>query len=208
DEPDDARRRRAGRQRRDAREHRSLENDTARLTAAARGDGLRAKEASVRCHRCIPLLQTDATRRARARESADSRRSRRKDRLHAPRQLGLNRTLDDTAVGAAMTFARAKEWQTKLGAFTARFRAETNLPGISIATTVDGERVCAAAGVGRNDEPLDAAARYELGCAVQLPLALLALELAREGKLVLDAPLGEYLAELRGSACGRHVLVE
>ena len=107
-----------------------------------------------------------------------------------------------------MTFARAKEWQTKLGAFTARFRAETNLPGISIATTVDGERVCAAAGVGRNDEPLDAAARYELGCAVQLPLALLALELAREGKLVLDAPLGEYLAELRGSACGRHVLVE
>lgn len=106
-----------------------------------------------------------------------------------------------------MTLARGTEWQTRLAAFAARFRTETNLPGISLATTVGGERASAAAGIGRDGEPLDGAARYEIGCGVQLPLALLVLELWRTGRLALDAPLAEYLTELRGSTGGDEVRV-
>jgi CubicO group peptidase (beta-lactamase class C family) len=106
-----------------------------------------------------------------------------------------------------MTFAHGQDWEAKLAAFAARFRTETKLPGISIATTVGGERACVAAGVGRDGVPLDAAARCELGCTAQLPLALLVLELACAGKLALEAPLAEYLRELRGSACGTAVRV-
>lgn len=106
-----------------------------------------------------------------------------------------------------MPRAQAKEWEAKLNVFAARFRTETNVPGISIATTAGGAHVCVAAGVGRNGAPLGPAARYELGCATQLPLALFVLELARAQRLALDAPLAEYLPELRGSACGSAVHV-
>lgn len=106
-----------------------------------------------------------------------------------------------------MTIAQAEDWNARLGAFAARIRTETNVPGISIATTIRGRRSCVAAGVGRGGVPLTAAARFELGAIGQLFLALFVLELEREGMLMLDAPLAEYLPELRGSICGSGVRV-
>lgn len=91
-----------------------------------------------------------------------------------------------------------------LDAFIDQARRETGVPGIGIAISVAGRRAFAGSGTlaAGAAEPLTAGARFQLGCIMKLLLAMAALELATRGTLDLDAPLGEYLPELR-SARGR-----
>jgi CubicO group peptidase (beta-lactamase class C family) len=93
-----------------------------------------------------------------------------------------------------------------LDGFVARLQRETRVPGIGVAVSVAGARLEAYAGTGRL-APLDAAARYHLGCTTKLLLALLTLELAQRGVLDLDAAIGDYVAELRGTQHGRDIRV-
>jgi hypothetical protein len=55
---------------------------------------------------------------------------------------------------------------------------------------------------------LERASTFALGCASKLPLAITTHELARRSLLDLQAPIGAYLAELRGSTHGEAVLCE
>lgn len=102
-----------------------------------------------------------------------------------------------------------EELGEQLQGFLARIRAETQVPGIAAAISVGGRRVYAAAGTRLVDEasPLASDDRFHLGCATKLLLAIVALELACGGKLDLNAPIGDYLAELGGTVHGRTVRV-
>ena len=53
--------------------------------------------------------------------------------------------------------------------------------------------------------PLSARSRAQLGCIAKLLTAIVALELAAEERLDLDAPIDIYLPELRGTSLGRSV---
>jgi CubicO group peptidase (beta-lactamase class C family) len=90
--------------------------------------------------------------------------------------------------------------QTQLEGFVARMQRETRVPAIAVAVRVAGQRLEAHAGA-RPD------ARFHLGCATKLLLAMAALELAHRGALDLDAAVGRYLAELRGTAHGSAVRI-
>jgi len=100
----------------------------------------------------------------------------------------------------------ANSLRVPLEGFVARVQRETRVPGIGVAVSIAGERLEAYAGTGRS-APLGAGARYHLGCATKLLLAMLVLELAQGGVLDLDAAIGEYVAELRGTQHGRNIRV-
>ena len=102
-----------------------------------------------------------------------------------------------------------KSLQLQLEGFVTRIQRETGVPGIGVAVHVAGERLEAHAGTRRAGDslPVGPDARYHLGCVTKLLLAMAALELAHCGLLDLDAPVGGYLAELRGSRHGRGVRV-
>jgi CubicO group peptidase (beta-lactamase class C family) len=93
-----------------------------------------------------------------------------------------------------------------LEGFVARVQRETRVPGIGVAVSIADERLEAFAGTGRL-APLGPAARYHLGCTTKLLLAMLTLELAQGGALDLDAAIGEYVSELRGTQHGRNIRV-
>jgi hypothetical protein len=97
-----------------------------------------------------------------------------------------------------------------MDALAARVREETQIPGIVLGASIDGRRTYAVSGtieVG-DERLLEKSARFALGCASKLPLAISAHELARRGALDLRAPIGTYLPELRDSTHGRTVLCE
>jgi CubicO group peptidase (beta-lactamase class C family) len=93
--------------------------------------------------------------------------------------------------------------------FAERVQRETGVPGIGVALSIAGERLEAYAGtrVAGRVEPLGTDAQYHLGCATKLLLAMLALELAEEGALDLDAVVAEYVPELGTTHHGRRVRV-
>lgn len=80
-------------------------------------------------------------------------------------------------------------------------------PGAAVALSVDGTRSFASAGSAQvaRDTPLTLDSRFQLGCITKVLTALLALELAEEGRLDLDRPIGTYLDELRDTSVGKSV---
>jgi CubicO group peptidase (beta-lactamase class C family) len=99
--------------------------------------------------------------------------------------------------------------RSRLQGFVARVQQETGVPGIGIAVSIAGERLEAFAGtrVAGCALPLGPDARFHLGCTTKLLLAMLALELSQRGALDLDAAVGEYVRELRGTVHGRQIRV-
>src|SRR5690349_1986876 len=104
---------------------------------------------------------------------------------------------------------RTQLLEPQLEGFVTRMQRETGVPGIGVAVSVAGRRIEAHAGTRAAGValPLGADARYHLGCATKLLLAICALELAHCGMLDLEAAIGDYLAELRGTRHGAGVRV-
>ena len=50
-------------------------------------------------------------------------------------------------------------------------------------------------------------AQFRIGCVTKLLLAVVVLELVRDGELDLDLPIGEYLEELRGTPHGESICI-
>jgi CubicO group peptidase (beta-lactamase class C family) len=83
----------------------------------------------------------------------------------------------------------------------------TGIPGIAVSLSVRGEQLGVAVGVnavGRN-VPMSPQSRFQIGCITKMLTTLVALDLALEGRLCLDAPVEEYLPELEGIAAVRGV---
>ncbi len=102
------------------------------------------------------------------------------------------------------------EWlRPRLQEFVARVQRETAVPGIGVAVSIAGNRFEAYAGTRAAGGvlPLGPDARFHLGCTTKLLLAMLALELSHAGALDLDAAVGEFVPELRGSRHGQQVRV-
>ncbi|HEX5419509.1 MAG TPA: serine hydrolase domain-containing protein [Gammaproteobacteria bacterium] len=97
----------------------------------------------------------------------------------------------------------------RIQAFLERVQSQTKIPGIALALSVNGQRLYASAGAhsSGNAAPITERDRFHLGCTSKLLLAVAALELARQGRLVLQAPLAEYLPELEGTQHGESVQV-
>ena len=74
--------------------------------------------------------------------------------------------------------------------FVARVRAETNVPGVTVAVSIRGSRVNVEAGTRVVGEafPLAIDDGFHLGCITHLLLAIAALELQRTGRLRRRAP--------------------
>lgn len=99
--------------------------------------------------------------------------------------------------------------EPRLEEFMRRIRQESGVPGLAVAVTVGGRRTLLVAGFteAERSAPLPPDARYHIGCVTKLLLAMLALEFHAEGVLALDAPVAEYVPELRGTAVGAGVQV-
>jgi len=97
----------------------------------------------------------------------------------------------------------------RLQGFVARVQRETTVPGIGVAVSIAGERLETYAGTRAAGRvlPLGPDARFHLGCTTKLLLAMLTLELSHAGALDLDAAVGDYVPELRGTRHGRQVRV-
>ncbi len=97
----------------------------------------------------------------------------------------------------------------RLQGFVARVQRETAVPGIGVAVSIAGERLEAYAGTRAAGRvlPLEPDVRFHLGCTTKLLLAMLALELSHGGALDLEATIGEYVRELRGTRHGREIRV-
>jgi CubicO group peptidase (beta-lactamase class C family) len=95
----------------------------------------------------------------------------------------------------------------QLRAFVARVQGETRVPGMAVALRLGKRELSINVGtrVVGHTLPLTRDARFHLGCATKLLLAVVTLELVRSGRLDLNAPIGEYLPELRGTLHGRTV---
>ncbi len=80
-------------------------------------------------------------------------------------------------------------------------------PGAAIALKVGGRQTFAAAGSAHATQttPLTLDSRFQLGCITKVLTSLLALELAEEGRLDLDCPIGTFIDELRDTFVGRSV---
>jgi CubicO group peptidase (beta-lactamase class C family) len=98
--------------------------------------------------------------------------------------------------------------QRRLDEFVARVRAETRVPGIALGVSAAGKRFYACAGTAAAEtQPLTSDARFHLGCAGKLLLAIATLELERQGIVDTSAAIGEYLPDLRGSLHGDSVRI-
>jgi CubicO group peptidase (beta-lactamase class C family) len=97
----------------------------------------------------------------------------------------------------------------RLQSFVAQVQRETAVPGMGVAVSIAGERLEAYAGERSASRglPLEADARFHLGCITKLLLAMLALELSQRGLLDLGAAVCEYVPELRATGHGRQVRV-
>jgi CubicO group peptidase (beta-lactamase class C family) len=103
----------------------------------------------------------------------------------------------------------AADLRPQLEGFVRRIRQETGVPSLAVLVSRGDERVFTVAGSRsvETEQLLEADARYHVGCITKLLLAMVTLELASDGALALDAPVGEYLPELAAAVLGRSVRV-
>ena len=101
----------------------------------------------------------------------------------------------------------------QIDAFVTQVRAQTRVPGIAVALSNLQQRIYVNVGAtaAGGSVKMSQHSQFRIGCVTKLLLAAVVLELVREGKLDLDAPIGEYLTELRGTPIGdsvraRHLL--
>ncbi|HEX7081887.1 MAG TPA: serine hydrolase domain-containing protein [Gammaproteobacteria bacterium] len=111
--------------------------------------------------------------------------------------------------GAAGRAASLPSARGRLQSFLEHFVRETGVPGVALAASVGGARIEASAGTCRAGEaaPLTPQHRFHLGCTAKLLAAAVTLARVDRGEVDLDAPIGEYLPELRGTPHGRAVRV-
>ena len=102
------------------------------------------------------------------------------------------------------------ELQRRMDALAARVREETQIPGVILGASVERRRTYAVAGTNETGQRrrLEKSASFALGCAIKLPLAIAAHELARRDAIDLREPIRTYLPELRDSKHGETVLCE
>jgi hypothetical protein len=86
---------------------------------------------------------------------------------------------------------------------------DTNVPGVAAVVSVKGERSSAYVGqaVQGRLEPLCSTSRFEVSCQMKFFQSLVALDLAFMGSLTLDAPVHEYLPELKRAGNSSTILV-
>ncbi len=101
----------------------------------------------------------------------------------------------------------------QIDAFVTQLRAQTQVPGIAVAISNLQQRIYVNVGatVAVGSVKMSQHAQFRVGCVTKLLLAAVVLELVRESQLDLDAPVCEYLTELRGTTTGdsvrtRHLL--
>jgi CubicO group peptidase (beta-lactamase class C family) len=78
--------------------------------------------------------------------------------------------------------------------------ARQTTPGVVCGVDVDGEAAYLARGVQSPGRAMSMASRIPVGCLAKLLIAIVVLQLAEEGLVALDAPIGEYLSEIKGCA--------
>jgi CubicO group peptidase (beta-lactamase class C family) len=80
-------------------------------------------------------------------------------------------------------------------------------PGIAVGVSQEGRRSFSTAGVRTvtDSTSLSAGSRVRPGCIAKMMTAIVALELVADGTLDLNAPIEQYLPELRGTFVGGHV---
>ena len=97
----------------------------------------------------------------------------------------------------------------QLERFVAHVREQTEVPGIAVAISNLEHRIYINVGTNAvgGSEQMTRHAQFRIGCVTKLLLAVVVLELVRDGELDLDLPIGEYLDELRGTPHGESVCV-
>jgi CubicO group peptidase (beta-lactamase class C family) len=106
-------------------------------------------------------------------------------------------------------YVRLENLQARLDEFVARVQNETRVPGIVLGVSAAGTRYYARAGrrVSAETTALGIDARFHLGCAGKLLLAIAALELEKCCAVDTGAAIADYLPELRGAPHGDAVRV-
>ncbi len=106
------------------------------------------------------------------------------------------------SAGASSDDAVLTKNQTALQTVLQKLVEDGVVPGIGAIVSVNGKRISAYAGyaVLENKTPMSEHSRFEISCLMKFYVSLVALGLAEEGKLDLNAPIGEYLPELREKA--------
>lgn len=97
--------------------------------------------------------------------------------------------------------------QQRLEDFLTHVHRETGVPGLAAAVSIERTRARASAGTVAldRDEPFTSETEFHLGCITKLFVSIVALELAAQERLDLDAPIQAYLPELRGTVHGASV---
>lgn len=107
-----------------------------------------------------------------------------------------------SAVRAKLDDATAAKNQQALQTVLQKLVEDGVVPGIGAIVSVNGKRISAYAGYAVLEDkiPMSEHSRFEISCLMKFYVSLVALSLAEEGKLDLDAPIGDYLPELRENA--------
>jgi len=86
---------------------------------------------------------------------------------------------------------------------------KARIPGLVVAVSVGGERaaVCRGTTVAGSAIPMIPAARFQIGCITKVLTCAVAMQLAHEGTIDLDAPIDEYLPNLAAPAEARGIRV-
>jgi CubicO group peptidase (beta-lactamase class C family) len=104
---------------------------------------------------------------------------------------------------AGSLHAQSPAWAPSLDSLVRAELARTRTPGASIAVVVDG-RVAYAAGYGvantETGQPVSADMLFRVGSVTKMFAAATLVQLAHDGKLSLDAPIGDVVPELKGRA--------
>jgi len=97
--------------------------------------------------------------------------------------------------------------EDRLSGLLEAIRRQTKIPGIGVVVEIGGRRVAVATGTRAVDEPepMTVDSHFHIGCVVKLLAALGVLELARDKILDLNAPIEEYLPELKGTVHGQQI---
>ena len=85
--------------------------------------------------------------------------------------------------------------------------ARAQVPGLIVGRVINGVRTMSAVGTASVDNgvALSADSRFQLGCLTKLLTCLVALQLAHEGSLSLNASIGEYLPEFGDTPKSRDI---